>query len=40
MPNKLLQEKLSYLLQYVYNQVDWYAKGDVVFEKERVEAKQ
>ncbi|MCK4834459.1 MAG: thioredoxin domain-containing protein, partial [Gammaproteobacteria bacterium] len=37
--NSLINESSPYLLQHAYNPVDWYAWGDVAFEKARKENK-
>ena len=38
-PNHLAREKSPYLLQHLYNPVDWYPWGDAAFEKARREGK-
>lgn len=38
-PNRLINEKSPYLLQHVYNPVNWYPWGDEAFEKARLEDK-
>ena len=38
-PNKLIHEKSPYLLQHAYNPVQWYPRGNEVFEKAKKEDK-
>lgn len=38
-PNKLINEKSSYLLQHAYNPVNWYPWGEEAFAKAREEDK-
>jgi len=38
-PNHLLNEISPYLLQHLYNPVDWYPWGDEAFEKAKTEDK-
>lgn len=38
-PNRLNNEKSPYLLQHVYNPVQWYPWGTEAFEKARLEDK-
>ncbi len=38
-PNNLLGERSPYLLQHLYNTVDWYPWGEAAFEKARAEGK-
>lgn len=37
--NRLIHEKLSYLLQHAYNSVDWYPWGEEAFAKAKEEDK-
>lgn len=39
MPNRLIHEQTTYLLQHAHNPVDWYPWGDEAFEKSRREHK-
>jgi Highly conserved protein containing a thioredoxin domain len=38
-PNRLVNEKSPYLLQYAYNPVDWYPWGSDAFTKAKAEDK-
>ena len=38
-PNRLINEKLPYLLQHAQNPIDWYLWSDGVFEKAKAEDK-
>jgi uncharacterized protein len=38
-PNRLINEKSSYLLQHSYNPVEWYTWGPEAFEKAKRENK-
>lgn len=38
-PNRLIDEKASYLLQHAHNPVDWYSWSEEAFQKAKVEHK-
>ncbi len=38
-PNRLINEKSSYLLQHAYNPVDWFAWSNEAFDKAKNEDK-
>ena len=38
-PNRLINERSPYLLQHAYNPVDWYAWGEIAFERAKAEGK-
>ncbi|MGF7059651.1 DUF255 domain-containing protein [Brassicibacter mesophilus] len=37
--NRLMNEKLSYLLQHAHNPADWYPWSNEAFEKAKIEGK-